>query len=76
MLSKIEGVDRSAVPSDISHNTIFEAADIGAGKAPHTYPSPQQGDSPLDFCGPEASINVENPGATTQFANNRSLFDG
>ena len=52
------------------------AAQIGASKAPSSFPSAQDGDSPLDFCGPGASMHVENPGATTATANAASLFNG
>ena len=61
---------------NISHNTVFDAADIGASKSPRTWPSYQDGSTPLDFCGPDESISVENPGASTDFANNRTIFDG
>lgn len=61
---------------DISHNTVFDAADISASKSPRTYPSYQDGSTPLDFCGPDESMGVENPGASTTFANNRTVFDG
>jgi hypothetical protein len=61
---------------NITGNTIFDASDIGASKASKTFPSYQEGGMPLDYCGPAVSMAVENPGATTAFANNRSLFDG
>lgn len=51
------------VRADISHNTVFDAADIGASKSPRSYPSYQDGNSPLDYCGPDESMGVENPGA-------------
>ena len=61
---------------NITSNTIFDASDIGASKAFSTYPSFQQGSTQLDYCGPAVSMAVENPGATTAFANNQSLFNG
>lgn len=57
-------------------NTVFDASDIGASKAAATYPASQDGASRLDFCGPAASIEVENPGASTATAQNRSVRDG
>jgi hypothetical protein len=40
---------------NISHNTVFDAADIGASKSPRTFPSYQDGTTPLDYCGAEAN---------------------
>ena len=59
---------------NITGNTLFDAADTGASKAPATYPSSQTGHSPLDFCGPQVGMVVENPGASTPTAQNRSIF--
>eukprot|EP01052_Picozoa_sp_SAG31_P053211 SAG31_NODE_13523_length_864_cov_0.806536_1_plen_154_part_00 len=59
---------------NITGNTVFDAADIGASKAMATFPEFQDVRSVLDYCGPAVSMEVENPGATTATANNRSIF--
>ena len=37
---------------NITGNTIFDAADVDASKSSATFPSYQDGDSALDYCGP------------------------
>lgn len=59
---------------NITGNTVFDAADIGASKAMATFPGFQDDRSILDYCGPAVSMVVENPGATTATANNLSTF--
>ncbi len=75
-MSSLTVGDPGLVRTDISHNTVFDAADIGASKSPRSYPSYQDGNSQLDYCGPDESMGVENPGASTDFANNLTIFDG
>merc|ERR1712048_274499 len=55
-------------------NTVFDAADIDAGKASSTFPGYQDEDSALDYC--EHSAAVENPGQTTETANTHTVFSG
>eukprot|EP00756_Hemistasia_phaeocysticola_P065414 Hpha_TRINITY_DN8539_c0_g1::TRINITY_DN8539_c0_g1_i1::g.146388::m.146388 len=58
-----------------SHNTAFDRSDIGPSFANHSLPARQTQHSDLDAVARGASLSVENPGATTETANNRSIFD-
>merc|ERR1712048_1012753 len=59
---------------NITGNTAFNGADIGASYAAHSLPGYQDADSELDFC--EKMIVVENPGQTTDKADTHSIFNG
>jgi len=55
-------------------NTVFDAADIDAGRARSSFPGFQDEDSALDYC--EHSASFENPGQTTDTAGTHNVVSG
>lgn len=59
---------------NVTGNVVFDGSDIGASKAPSSFPSYQDETSPLDYC--MKSVVVENPGQTTETAGRHNVFSG
>eukprot|EP00912_Choanoflagellata_sp_UC4_P001919 UC4_evm1s1233 len=63
---------------NVSYNTHFDVDDVGASFASRSLPEPQGPFSDIDKLNitDMAGMNVENPGANTEFANTNSTFIG